>query len=227
MILDADGFVTDGTSGTPVAVPLDGDVDFAVTYASSTQQDSDFDGSAAKPIGTVRDLLIELVKFLMDLPCSTDPPPDEGGGPPTLAAITNETYEGVFTALAPDFQASGNYSRTPALFDFDYDLIVGDDLPELTGLYSFETLTTPAGLGSAVQSTTVSVETVAGDIYEFTQNTTLSFDPTVELSMPQLSVGSETITVIGDDTVSYEGSVQVTMVPEPSSLFLLLMMFCF
>ena len=222
--LDADGFVTDNSSGFSGAVPLDGYIDFSTISASSTQQHSEFDGSAAKPIGTVRDLLIELVKFLADLPCSADPEPDGSGEPPTLAAITNETYQGTFTAVAPDFQAFGTYFRTPALLDFDYELTVGVDLPDLTGLYSFETLTIPTGPGSADQFSIISAETIAGDYYEFTQNASLTFDPAIELSMPQHSLGSETIDIVGDDVI-YAGSVQVTMIPEPSSIALLMTMF--
>ena len=220
--LDADGFITDG-GNPPVAVPLDGYVDFATISASSSQQDSDFNGSAAKPIATVRDWIMAIGKMLLDMPCSTDPEPDESGKPLTLATITNETYEGVFSVVSPDVQASGSFSRTPALFDFNYDLMIGAGLPELTGFYTFDTDTLPAGLGSAVQSTIFRAETVAGGFYEFTQNTTLTFDSMVELSAPQISVGSETITIVGDE-VNYAGSVQVTLVPEPSSLVLLIVM---
>ena len=222
--LNADGYATDNSTGFSGPVPLDGYIDFTVISASSTQQDSAFDGSAAKPIGTVRDLLIELIKFLADLPCSADPEPDGSGEPPTLAAITNETYQGVFTVVAPDFQAFGTYFRTPALFDFDYELTVGVNFPDLTGLYSFETVTLPNGLGAADQFSIVNAETVVGDFYEFTQFTSLTFDPTVELSMPQHSLGSETIEIIGDNVV-YAGTVQVTMIPEPSSIVLLMAMF--
>ena len=219
--LDADGFVTAGAN-PPEAFSLDGYIDFAVLSASSTQQDSSFNGSAAKPIGTLIDLIKELMimKIMGDTPCSTDPPPDEGGEPLTLAAITNETYQGDFTVVTPDFEASGIYTRTPALLDIDFELTVGFGLPELTGFYSFEALTLPAGPGSAEQEITIGAEMVGGGIYEFTQNTTLTFDSMVKLSMPQFSVGSETITIIGDE-VSYAGTVQVTMVPEPSTLVLL------
>ena len=217
--IDADGYITDNSLGVSGWVYHDGQKIFTLLDSSSMYQKSSFTNTVTETVaGPVVDIIIK--KIIIDKILWDFPEPAYGIGPPTLAALTGETFEGSFTVVDPYFQFTGSFVRTPSLFDIDYVATFESGYPMLGGYYSAQGLTVPAGPGTAVEVATISAEILGGGTYKFDINTLLSFDSSIELVLPEFAVGEETITQVGNVYYS-DGTVDVNMVPEPSSLILI------
>ncbi len=142
--------------------------------------------------------------------------------PPIFASLTNETYNDPFTVSSPLFTFNGTYSRTPSTVTGNYSASINEAaLPNFTGYFSFQGSLTPGSPGNATTQTTVTAALVGGGTLTFDVQSTLEFNPTIHLVGPEISFGSETITVNPDSSFSFTGITTVQLVPEPSSFGLL------
>jgi len=142
--------------------------------------------------------------------------------PPIFASLTNETYMDPFTISSPLFTFTGDYSRTPSSVTGNYTASIDESaLPNLTGYFSFQGSLTPGAPGHATTNAIINAGIVGGGTLTFDLQSTLTFDKSIHLVGPEISFGSETITVNPDSSFSFGGITTVQLVPEPAGIILL------